>query len=228
MLLGGDLNIPSENLLLETIVGEPVPTTKKKREQFMTKARAALEVDVAKSCHHGSADFSSLFLEAVNPIATVISSGDAEAHSHSRAETLGAIGSCSRGDRPLIYSTELARSAKEAVRDPSAERRALKKLHTAVLDAQQCATEPDLEATEKAARRKKFTAAKRKFSKAVDAQINRTVQTYGAIYLRSDGDRAVIGHRYESNRPGKMWDLNELNPDAAGRLHFESKHAETS
>ncbi len=165
--------------------------------------------DVAKSCHHGSADFSSLFLEAVHPIATVISSGDSEAHSHPRAETLGAIGVCSRGERPLIFSTELARSAKDAVQDPRKERREIKALHKKVL------AETD---------QKKQRALDKKFRSLVDKMIQRSVQTYGAIYLRTDGTRAVIGQKFEQNRPGKMWDAYDLEPDADGRLTFTSEH----
>jgi len=209
VLLGGDLNIPSEELLLEKIVGRALPASKLQRARFIADARKQIEVDVAKSCHHGSADFSSLFLEAVNPIATVISSGDAEKHSHPRAETLGAIGASSRGERPLIYSTELARSVKEKVRDPRKERAELKALH------KQIVAETD---------KKKCATLQTKFNKLVDSTIERTVQTYGAIYLRSDGERAVIGHRYESNSPSKMWDLCELAPDANGRLQFTTKH----
>jgi beta-lactamase superfamily II metal-dependent hydrolase len=85
MLLGGDLNIPSEKLLLKTLMGEDVPEKKTERTTFINSARKKLEVDIAKSCHHGSADFSSLFLGAVNPIVTVISSGDDEPHSNPRA-----------------------------------------------------------------------------------------------------------------------------------------------
>ena len=70
-------------------------------------------MDIAKSCHHGSADFSSEFLQVLNPIATVISSGDEEPHCHPRPDTLGTIGKYSRGERSLIFSTELARSGKE-------------------------------------------------------------------------------------------------------------------
>ncbi|MCA9060680.1 MAG: hypothetical protein KDA85_19345, partial [Planctomycetaceae bacterium] len=100
MLLGGDLNIPAEELLLETLMdGAPLPPREQKRarEKYIKQAREKLEVDIAKSCHHGSADFSSLFLEVVNPVATVISSGDDGSYSHPRAETLGAIGVNSRG-----------------------------------------------------------------------------------------------------------------------------------
>jgi hypothetical protein len=84
-------------------------------EKAIVKARPFLEVDIAKSCHHGSADFSTEFLRAVNPVATIISSGDDEPYAHPRPDTLGTIGKHSRGKRSLIFSTELARSGKEFV-----------------------------------------------------------------------------------------------------------------
>jgi beta-lactamase superfamily II metal-dependent hydrolase len=210
ILLGGDLNIPSEKLLLETLMGRSLPTKKAERAAFINEARKQLGVDVAKSCHHGSADFSSLFLEAVNPVVTVISSGDDEPHSHPRAETLGAIGVNSRGERPLIFSTELARSAKDAIRDPAKERRELKKAHEAVVKA-----------TDKTTR----AALDKAFRKLVDETINRSVQVYGAIYLRTDGKSVVVGQKIERGNAGKQWDVSELHPDAKGQLSFQSKHA---
>ena len=223
MLLGGDLNIPSEKLLLSAIMGKPVPEKKTEFTKYIKEARKKLEVDIAKSCHHGSADFSSLFLSAVNPIVTVISSGDDEPHSHPRAETLGAIGVTSRGERPLIYSTELARSAKDAIRDPNLERKQIKDAHVAVLkavDAVDKATTPE----EKAAAKKKKTAANKAFRKLVDDTINRTVQVYGAIYVRTDGKDVVVAQRIERSSAGKQWDYSELHPDAKGELQFKSKY----
>ena len=41
------------------------------------------------------------------------------------------------------------------------------------------------------------------FRGLVDKMIQRSVQTYGAIYLRTDGTRAVIGQKFEQNRPGR-------------------------
>jgi hypothetical protein len=46
----------------------------------------------------------------VNPFATVISSGDNEAYAHPRADAIGCAGKYARGIRPLVFSTELARS----------------------------------------------------------------------------------------------------------------------
>jgi hypothetical protein len=132
LLLGGDLNTKSEYYLLQHYSGidvkgivaelESKKLTDERRkereaelEKAIVKARSFLEVDIAKSCHHGSADFSTEFLRAVNPVATIISSGDDEPYAHPRPDTLGTIGKHSRGKRSLIFSTELARSGKEFV-----------------------------------------------------------------------------------------------------------------
>ena len=132
LLLGGDLNTESEYYLIQHYSGidiadiksqlkkKSISASKRKElesqlEEAVLKARKALEVDIAKSCHHGSADFTSEFLRVLNPIVTVISSGDEEPHVHPRPDTLGTIGKHSRGERSLIFSTELARSSKEFV-----------------------------------------------------------------------------------------------------------------
>ena len=92
-LLGGDLNAAAEQYLLG------------KHEQDNP-----FQVDVAKSCHHGSADFTVDFMQRLAPYATVISSGDNESYAHPRAEAIGCAGKYSRGVRPKVFSTELARS----------------------------------------------------------------------------------------------------------------------
>lgn len=132
LLLGGDLNTESEYHLLKHFSTIDVADIKKqlknqslseiqkkdlesKLESAIINARKVLEVDIAKSCHHGSADFTSEFLRALNPIATIISSGDNEPHTHPRPDTLGTIGKHSRGERSLIFCTELARSGKEFI-----------------------------------------------------------------------------------------------------------------
>ncbi len=93
-LFGGDLNIPSEAHLLDYYKG--------KEDIF--------RVDVAKACHHGASEFKNEFLAATNPLATVFSSGDNESFAHPRADALGCAGKYSRSERPLVFSTELARS----------------------------------------------------------------------------------------------------------------------
>ena len=94
LLFGGDLNTDSEEYLLNAYQNQP----------------GILEVDVAKSCHHGASEFSVPFMAAVSPYATVISSGDNETYSHPRADAIGCAGRYSKGERPLVFSTELARS----------------------------------------------------------------------------------------------------------------------
>ena len=92
-LLGGDLNSSAEKYLMEKY-----------------GASNPFEVDLAKSCHHGSSDFEVDFMKKINPFATVISSGDNEGHAHPRADAIGCAGKYARGSRPLVFSTELARS----------------------------------------------------------------------------------------------------------------------
>ncbi|MCQ4139973.1 MBL fold metallo-hydrolase [Chryseobacterium sp. EO14] len=93
-LFGGDLNIPAENHLLEHY-----------------QANNPFEADVAKSCHHGASEFTTEFMAQINPFATVISSGDNESYSHPRADAIGCAGKYTRSARPLVFSTELARSS---------------------------------------------------------------------------------------------------------------------
>lgn len=95
ILLGGDLNSEAERHLLQH---HPKP------ELF--------NVDIAKSCHHGSSDFSIAFVKAVSADATIISSGDNEGHAHPRADAVGAVAKYSDAELPLIFSTELARSVR--------------------------------------------------------------------------------------------------------------------
>lgn len=94
-LLGGDLNTPAEEHLLKQRTGREAPDMDAGENvwrAYLAQAREAFGADVAKSCHHGSADFSTTFLRAINATATVISSGDEEPHSHPRPDALGAIG----------------------------------------------------------------------------------------------------------------------------------------
>jgi beta-lactamase superfamily II metal-dependent hydrolase len=132
ILLGGDLNSMAEYYLLNSFSNTDVEKianqlrngkiTAAQRKSLqnqlslaIAKSNKYLGADIAKSCHHGSSDFTIEFLKAVDPIVTLISSGDDEPHCHPRPDTLGTIGKNSRGERPLIFSTELARSSKEFI-----------------------------------------------------------------------------------------------------------------
>ena len=201
ILLGGDLNIPAErHLLAHHTRMDPEPADGDEEERFLRAARGTFECDIAKSCHHGSADFDDRFMRALNPLATIISSGDAEPHSHPRADTLGATGRNSRGRRPLILSTELARSAPERIKHPFQLRR---ELAAAAADAS-----PE---------------GKAKLDRLL-AGLERSVAIYGAINLRTDGDRVVLAQRIESGSPAKKWDAYALERDAGGSLYYQSKH----
>ncbi len=68
ILLGGDVN---------TEFGELIYQHYKDANQL-----DRLEMDVAKACHHGSNHFHYKFIEALQPIGTVISSGDEESYAH--------------------------------------------------------------------------------------------------------------------------------------------------
>jgi beta-lactamase superfamily II metal-dependent hydrolase len=68
----------------------------------------SLNAHVFKAPHHGSHDFSKVLFEAVNPMNTIVSSGEVPDHGHPRANFLGVIGRASRGVEPLLFSTELA------------------------------------------------------------------------------------------------------------------------
>ncbi|MEE8244704.1 MAG: MBL fold metallo-hydrolase [Pseudomonadales bacterium] len=92
-LFAGDLNIPAERHLIA---------------HYQNKN--PFRVDVAKACHHGSSDFLLNFLKKVSPHATVFSSGEDRLHDHPLPDALGAAVRHSRGDFPLLFSTELART----------------------------------------------------------------------------------------------------------------------
>jgi beta-lactamase superfamily II metal-dependent hydrolase len=193
MLLGGDLNEPSEDYLLHCYTGIDVGVLRAKlrnrntseedrraaseqKMEAISRAKEIFGVDIAKSCHHGSADFTSEFLGAVNPIATVISSGDNEPHSHPRPDTLGTIGKYSRGERSLIFSTELARSANEFI---------------------------DL------------VKLKEKLEANPELTKERAVVVYGMINVRTDGKNIIIAQKLERPAPRGEWDIHELVWDSA-------------
>jgi beta-lactamase superfamily II metal-dependent hydrolase len=103
ILLTGDLNKPSMDWLADSY-GDLM---------------GAWRCDVAKACHHGSHKISYRFLQAMQPAATVISSGDAEGHAHPRPEVVSASAMTGRVEidlqndvlkTPLVYMTEIERS----------------------------------------------------------------------------------------------------------------------
>lgn len=75
-----------------------------------SQGKLNLQSEVFKVPHHGSADFSGAFIQAVSPVVSVVSSGDESARKeyiHPRATLMGALGKYSRVEEPLIFVTEL-------------------------------------------------------------------------------------------------------------------------
>jgi beta-lactamase superfamily II metal-dependent hydrolase len=92
MLFGGDLNAPAQQFLLAAY-GDP----------------DVFRADVNKACHHGSADYELDYLKAVRPHASIFSSGDSGNYDHPLPDAIGTASRHSRGDYPLVFSTELIR-----------------------------------------------------------------------------------------------------------------------
>lgn len=83
-------------------------------ERILTRAHNEGEInllsDILKAPHHGSADFSAAFLQAVSPLVSIISSGDeseAKEYIHPRATLIGSLGKHSRLPEPVILVTEM-------------------------------------------------------------------------------------------------------------------------
>lgn len=213
MMLGGDLNIPSEHLLMAHHTGMSSPPDPEHEDAFIEAARRVFQVDIAKSCHHGSSDFTPYFLRALNPIATVISSGDNEPHSHPRSDTLGAIGYYSRSHpRPLIFSTELARSSKDSNQKPWELRREIMDEVDKVLGAKSDAARDN---------------ARTKLENKLKTDIPRSVAVYGAITVVTDGEKVIIYQKLERKGAHGAYDIYRLEPggeDGKGALMYQSKH----
>lgn len=69
---------------------------------------ASVNAHIFKAPHHGSHQYSQHLFNVVNPMITVVSSGEVPDHGHPRAVFLGAIGLAGRGVEPLVFSTALA------------------------------------------------------------------------------------------------------------------------
>ncbi len=109
LLMTGDLNFKAHAVLLKNL------------------PPAEFACHVAKACHHGAEDIAASFLQAMNPLATLFSSGDNESYAHPRAKALALSAAFGRRmtsgrknrflqleedqfEAPLVYSTELSRS----------------------------------------------------------------------------------------------------------------------
>ena len=184
VLLGGDVN---------TEFGEIIHKYYKDKGEL-----DELVVDVAKACHHGSNHFHYGFVKAINSSATVISSGDEESYSHPRPDTIGALGKCGYGDRPLIFSTELARSNKEFSID-SIEK--VSKLYNKIQNYNKKIKNETDPAKLKNYRRYRTNANK---------DLNSFLTKYGMINCRTDGKKMILAQKLEVKADYGKWDIHKL------------------
>ena len=97
LFFGGDLNIDASEHLLHHYGQQP--------------KKISVRSEILKVPHHGSHEFYVPFLKSINPVVSVVSSGDenvSKDYVHPRASLIGALGRASRNDKPLIFCTELA------------------------------------------------------------------------------------------------------------------------
>lgn len=174
----------------------------KLQELIISKTRRKFGTDIAKACHHGSSDILDSFLMAINPLATVISSGDNESHSHPRPDALGAYGKSSRGERPLIFSTELARSTNE-FSYPIKFYSVLKQLEQRM---NEMSNKKDKEI----------------YRLRMENMRDSNVAKYGMITVRTDGEKVIIAQKIEKTKgAAKKWDIYELKWNSTLKV-FES------
>jgi beta-lactamase superfamily II metal-dependent hydrolase len=207
ILLPGDVNKKSQEYLTEFYLqkaGIKRSKTDRGYIKHLNVLKGIFESDVTKSNHHGSSDFLFEFFQFINPIATVISSGDNETFTHPRPDTLGVIGKTSRGEYPLIFSTELARSSNDNMYNDSIKNGILK-LEEELKD------EKDL---------KKHQNINKKITTLI-SKLQRNIAVYGMITLRSDGEKAIIAQKKE--KKGAGFQIYKLTPNKNGELAYTDK-----
>ncbi len=157
-----------------------------------------LKVDIAKACHHGSNHFDYKFIEAVNAAGTIISSGDDESYSHPRPDAIGTFGKCGYGLKPLVFSTELARSNKEITMSVlitlSAKIAKIESLKKEIKTIQ------DVPAKEKRIEQ----------LKKLNKEANSFLTKYGMINLRTDGRKMIVAQKYERPSTHGKWDIHKF------------------
>ena len=202
ILFGGDLNLPAETFLLRHYGNKgKAPDSSKSVEAMIKKVRERFAVDIMKTCHHGAADVTNEFLEATQPAAFIVSSGDNESHVHPRPDLLGLLGKKGRGERPLILSTELLRSTRE--KEDQSDRRKLDALLKKISNETDAVKKAELE---------------EKRSDLLEEVFKRNVGVYGAINIRTDGNQVVVAFRNEVSKGIKKWFYYELEKDNEGTL----------
>jgi hypothetical protein len=93
------------------LTGDLHEETEKHLVDCHDRGELSLRAEVLKVPHHGSDDVSREFIHRIEPIASVISSGDEDArrdYLHPRANLLGLLGRANRGAEPVVFVTNLA------------------------------------------------------------------------------------------------------------------------
>jgi hypothetical protein len=144
-------------------------------------------------------------------MATVISSGDEESHCHPRPDALGIYGKYAKGRRPLIFSTELARSTREQALTPD-------KIQEQILDLVKKISADSISAAES-----------RDLQKSIEELIKRrerSVAVYGMITVRTDGEKMIITQKMEKKRTttGEKWHIHQFETLDDVQLHYLAKH----
>ncbi len=203
VLFGGDLNVPAEKYLLQHYAQlESFPGKANPNYQVMlNKGAEWFRSEIMKVCHHGSDKVTDEFMKVVNPACFVISSGDEEGHVHPRPDLLGRLGKFGRGKSPVILSTELQRSTREFEDAKKVEQ--LKKQIDELVDTE----EPSEDF---------INSVKENIS-----HLGRTnVDVYGAVYLKTDGERLITAFKFEENSDKKKWFYYEYKIDDDGELQL--------
>lgn len=198
VLFGGDLNKSAEKFLLKTYTGRKgFPRKASELDKMVDQAKKWFESEIMKVCHHGASDVTNEFMKSVNPACFVISSGDSEGHVHPRPDLLGRLGNFGRGDSPVLLSTELQRSTR-----PSEDKKLIEKLQKSI---DKLAEKP--------------TPSRKKKVEEHVAELSRSnVAVYGAIYVKTDGEKLITAFKIEEPSDKKKWFYFEYKLDASGKL----------
>jgi beta-lactamase superfamily II metal-dependent hydrolase len=199
IFFGGDLNKPAEEFLIRKYTArENLPAGPgADYNAVVAKARQRFRSEVMKTCHHGATDVTDIFLDSVNPACFIISSGDQEGHVHPRPDLLGRLGRFGRGASPVLLSTELQRSTRE-VESPAEVKKLLD-----LID--ELAANPTENRVKEAKER-------------IEQLARNNVDVYGAIYVKTDGDRLITAFKLETESATKKWFYYEYRIDAVGTL----------
>ncbi|MEM8725870.1 MAG: hypothetical protein AAGE86_10155 [Pseudomonadota bacterium] len=220
VLFGGDLNKPAEMFLLRQYADlESWPSTAAGRVAMVEKASQRFSADVMKTCHHGSSDVTDEFLQAVNPAAFVISSGDQDNNFvHPRPDLLGRLGKFGKGEAPVLLSTELQRSTRDI--DNTDDVRKLKKQ---VEDLVGEARDEAGDAAAVEAQDEELTDLLGRLSKLALP----SVAVDGAIYVKTDGKRMMTAFKKETTSKTSRWFYYVYELEGDGDLKLvqrESSH----